>query len=77
MEQIRRLFFKDDEFAFQYHAPLAEYVDGSSFGHPYCLHLWRPQKGAFPVPPKWLVGGMPPEEAERQMQEAIASGGRA
>jgi hypothetical protein len=70
MEFIRRRFFKDDEAAMQYHASIADYVDGSRFGHPHCLHLWRPHAGAIPVPPKWMVGGMTREEAEQQMTEA-------
>jgi len=72
MEQIRRLFFRPEEAAFQYHAPLADYVDGSFHGHPYCLHLWRPQTSEIPKPPKWMVGGMPPEQAEAEMRKAIS-----
>jgi hypothetical protein len=71
MEQVRRLFFKDEEAAMQYHAPVADYVDGSKFGHPFCLHLWRPHGAPLPVPPKWMVGGMHPDEAEKQMQETM------
>lgn len=69
MEFIRRQFFKDHEAVMQYHAPVADYVDGSHFGHPYCLHLWRPHEQAIPVPPRWMVGGMSPAEANRQMSE--------
>lgn len=71
MEQIRRLFFKDDEAVMQFHAPVADYVDGSYRGHPYCLHLWRPHADNIPVPPKWMVGGMTPEEAEAEMRKAM------
>lgn len=74
MEQIRRLFFKDDESVMQYHAPIADYVDGSKYGHPYCLHLWRPHGSQLPAPPKWMVGGMSPAEAEEQMRAAMQSG---
>jgi hypothetical protein len=56
MEQIRRMFFCDEEFAFQYHAPVADYMDGTVHGCVYCLHLWRPHAGTFPIPPKWMVG---------------------
>lgn len=69
MEYIRRLFFRDDEAVMQYHAPIADYVDGSKFGHPYCLHLWRPHAAPLPTPPKWMVGGMSPAEAHRMMLE--------
>lgn len=52
MEQIKRLFFKDDEAAFQLHVPPSEHI---SF-HPHCLHIWRPVDGKFPMPPAWMVG---------------------
>jgi hypothetical protein len=71
MEQIRRLFFRPDEAVMQYHAPLTDYVDGSVFGHPYCLHLWRPQKYEIPAPPKWMVGGMPLAQAQAEMRAAL------
>ena len=52
MEQIKRLFFKDDETAMQLHVPPAEHI---SF-HPNCLHLWRPTRESIPTPPAWMVG---------------------
>jgi len=52
MEQIKRLFFRDDETAFQLHVPPSDHI---SF-HPNCLHLWRPLDGKFPMPPSWMVG---------------------
>lgn len=73
MEWIRRKFFKPDEAVMQYHAPAADYVDGhDGSGHPGCLHLWRPydaREGVIPVPPKFMVGGMTPEEASAQADE--------
>lgn len=51
MEQIKRMFFKDDEVAIQIHPPLKEYVNV----HPYCLHLWRPIHGQIIMPPKESV----------------------
>lgn len=68
MEWVRRKFFKPEEFAFQYHAPLADYVDGSMKGNcRTCLHMWRPHEAEnFPVPPKWMVGGMSESDAEFQ-----------
>lgn len=65
MEYVRRLFFEDHEAVMQYHAPIAEYVDGSVLGHPYCLHLWRPLNEKIPSPPKWMVGGMTIDEADK------------
>ena len=51
MERVRKVFFREDETAMQLHVPAADQVNI----HPYCLHLWRPQKGSIPRPPKELV----------------------
>lgn len=69
MEWVRRKFFKPEEFAFQYHAPIADYVDGSFKGNcKTCLHLWRPHEAEhFPTPPKYMVGGMSVSDAEFAM----------
>jgi hypothetical protein len=58
MEKIKRLFFKDDEAAFQLHVPVNEYIDGNVLGRraQYCLHIWRPLDKEIPRPPDWLVG---------------------
>jgi len=58
MEQIKRLFFKDDEVAMQLHVPPSEHINF----HPYCLHLWRPHDAKIPMPPDWMVG---PKQKER------------
>lgn len=52
MEFIRRKFFRDDECVMQLHVPIAEHINC----HPYCLHLWRPQKQVIPQPPGRMVG---------------------
>ncbi|MCP5018412.1 MAG: hypothetical protein GY938_24510 [Ketobacter sp.] len=52
METIKRIFFKDDEIAVQYHVPISEHVNI----HNYCLHLWRPHVGEIILPPKEFVG---------------------
>lgn len=52
MDYVKRLFFKDDEIAYQLHMPPA---DNISF-HPYCLHIWRPVKLPIPLPPPDTVG---------------------
>lgn len=52
MEQIKRLFFRDDEVAMQLHVTVADHINV----HPYCLHLWRPHDVAIPLPPKGMVG---------------------
>src|SRR6476661_6327136 len=38
MEHIKRLFFKDDEWAYQLHAPPSKHINI----HPHVLHIWRP-----------------------------------
>lgn len=52
MEQIKRLFFKDEETAMQLHVPASDHINA----HPYCLHLWRPHAVQIPRPPGWMVG---------------------
>jgi hypothetical protein len=51
MDFIKKLFFKDDEYAFQYHVPASHNVNI----HQNCLHLWRPQNMTILLPPKILV----------------------
>lgn len=50
MEQVKRLFFRDDEAAMQLHVPPTDHISV----HPHCLHIWRPHDG-LPLPPKWMV----------------------
>jgi len=44
---IKDLFFDPEEVVVQYHPPHSRYIniDGG------CLHLWRPQQQAIPMPP--------------------------
>lgn len=51
MEQVKRLFFRDDETVMQLHVPADEHVNF----HPFCLHLWRPQWRDLPRPPRKMV----------------------
>jgi hypothetical protein len=51
LEQIKRLFFADDEVAMQLHVPSKDHLSL----HPHCLHLWRPQEVAIPLPPSGMV----------------------
>ena len=46
MQQIKELFFEDDEAVMQLHPPQKDYVNS----HPYCLHMWRPIKARIPLP---------------------------
>ena len=52
MEQVKRMFFNEDEVAMQLHVPASDHI---SF-HPNCLHLWRPLEAEIPLPPPWMVG---------------------
>lgn len=42
MEHVKRLFFEDDEWAMQLHAPPSR-------------HIWRPRAAPLPLPPEWMV----------------------
>jgi hypothetical protein len=48
---VKSLFWEDDEAVIQFHPPKKDYVNLAKT----CLHLWK-YKGAFPSPPKWMVG---------------------
>lgn len=49
---IKEMFFEDDEVVMQLHPKKEDYVND----HPYCLHLWKPQKQEIPTPPTFMVG---------------------
>ncbi len=51
MCKVKEIFFRDDEWAVQYHPAKKDYINR----HPYTLHLWRPQNHYMPKPPKWMV----------------------
>ena len=51
LEHVKRLFFEDHETAMQLHVPPSQHVSL----HPFCLHLWRPQEAAIPMPPVQMV----------------------
>src|SRR5580765_7987288 len=51
MEFVKRLFFKDDEDAYQLHVAPKDHISI----HPYVLHMWRPQDVAIPLPPPVMV----------------------
>jgi hypothetical protein len=51
MDFVKRWFFRPDECAMQLHVPEAEHINY----HPYCLHLWRPQRQEIPRPPGEMV----------------------
>lgn len=47
MKLVKRLCFRDDEWAYELHPPLSEYISV----HANALHMWRPQDGMWRVPP--------------------------
>lgn len=51
MEFVRKLCFKPDEIAWQYHVPEGSHINF----HPNCLHIWRKHDFAMPMPPKEFV----------------------
>jgi hypothetical protein len=51
MDWVKRLFFKDNEVAFQLHPKPSDHINI----HPYTLHLWRPLNRNIPLPPAHLV----------------------
>ena len=51
LEAVKRLFFELDEVAMQLHVPATDHISL----HPHCLHLWRPQNIAIPMPPAAMV----------------------
>lgn len=55
MEKVKRLFFRDDEVAFQLHLPPSDHVSL----HPNCLHIWRPHGVAIPLPSVEFVAPRP------------------
>ena len=52
MTFVKYLFWSPDDAVMQLHPPRSSYVNQ----HPHCLHLWRPQGVAIPLPPSILVG---------------------
>ena len=58
MEQVKRMFFEDTEWAMQLHPPVAQYVSGKWPGRRslFVLHIWRPLDAEIPKPPRWMVG---------------------
>jgi hypothetical protein len=52
MCRVKDMFFSEDETVVQYHPAREDYVNN----HPYCLHLFRPQRESIPMPPAIMVG---------------------
>jgi len=52
MSHVFRLFFREDEEAFELHVPARDHINF----HSTTLHLWRPRNEKIPRPPGWMVG---------------------
>ena len=66
MEEMKEMFFKDDEEAFQFHPKLDNYVNNNE----YTLHIWRKTDGTMEPPPSILVG-FRPNHVEEDKKAAI------
>lgn len=51
MKMVKRIFFRSDEWAIEYHPPEEEYISVKDT----VLHIWRPQDQTIPVPPSIMV----------------------
>lgn len=49
---VKSHFWEDDDPVMQLHPPKSDWVNH----HPYCLHLWNPQRSVIPLPPSLMVG---------------------
>lgn len=60
MEEMKEMFFRDDEEAFQFHPKMDNYINNNE----YSLHIWRRTDGKMETPPSILVGFRPNHEEE-------------
>ena len=51
MQYVKDAFFGHEEAVMQLHPPQSTYRNH----HPYCLHLWRPQRRVIPLPDPEMV----------------------
>ena len=65
MQEMKTIFFKDDEECFQIHPKADNYVNNNE----YTLHIWRPIEGMTQIPPSILVG-FRPNHIEEDMEAA-------
>ena len=52
MEQVKRMFFADEECAMQLHVPVSDHISCIDT----TLNIWRPQNEPIPRPPWSMVG---------------------
>ena len=60
MNEMKELFFNDDEECFQFHPKKENYINNNE----YTLHIWRRTDGKMEPPPHILVGFRPGHEEE-------------
>lgn len=65
MQEMKEMFFNDDEECFQLHPKADNYVNNNE----YTLHIWRPVEGMKQIPPSILVG-FRPNHIEEDMEAA-------
>lgn len=70
MAFVKSVFWDAGDCVVQFHPPESEYVNN----HPFCLHLWRSTRHAFPLPDSILVGykGVSPEQIQAMTSEQRA-----
>lgn len=51
MKYVKEIFFGDNQWGIQFIPPKVKNISA----HENCLHLWRPTKTPFPVPPVDMV----------------------
>lgn len=74
MNEMKEMFFRDDEDAFQYHPVKDDYINNNE----YTLHIWKPLLENIPKPPHITVGIRPThleedKKAVMELQEYIGS----
>lgn len=67
MCEIKKMFFHPEEACVQYHPAESEYVNN----HTYCLHIWRSQREAMPVPPSWMVGSKQGQSLAQAIKQGL------
>ena len=72
MQEMKELFWKDDEVCYQLHPKKSEYINNNE----YCLHIWRNLEQEVKTPPTILIGFREGNEDEdrkilKQVQEDL------
>lgn len=68
MCRVKDVFFRKDETCIEYHPAEENYVNY----HPYCLHIWKPQKQELPLPPTFMIGPKDGQSKSDALREAAA-----